>query len=190
MHWRLLLQVGTKFKFGQDHRIPGILVVSILSTGGPSRVTIQAVQQVEKDSAPLPFLPSSWRWSSSWWHRLIITTINILDTLHNDSRHLWLQTWLYKRCTSFLGIIIQMGHDVKGILKSYWWTSEQFFTLFYTKTVEREKFLTNWGRFLHFSDDMNQPDKNDSNYYRLWKMRTSLISSMMSMLNFTVHQNM
>jgi hypothetical protein len=26
-------------------------------------------------------------------------------------------------------------------------------------------------RFLHFSDSMNQPDKND-NYDRLWKMRT------------------
>jgi hypothetical protein len=27
-------------------------------------------------------------------------------------------------------------------------------------------------RFLYFSDNRNEPDETDENYYRLWKMRT------------------
>jgi hypothetical protein len=42
---------------------------------------------------------------------------------------------------------------------------------FYSNTMKREIFF-HILRFLHFSNNKNQPDKTDENYDRLWKMRT------------------
>jgi hypothetical protein len=38
----------------------------------------------------------------------------------------------------FLGIIIQMGHDIRDRLRDYWWTTEQFLTKFYCNTMKRD----------------------------------------------------
>jgi hypothetical protein len=47
-----------------------------------------------------------------------------------------------------LAILMQMGHDVINILKSYWSTAEQFCTPFYINIMKCDKFL-HILRFLH-----------------------------------------
>jgi hypothetical protein len=67
-----------------------------------------------------------------------------------------------------------MGHtvyDVKDTLKSYRLAAEQFLTPFYTNTIKHYRFF-HIPRLLHFSENMKQADKNESNYDRFWKMRT------------------
>ncbi|PNF43126.1 hypothetical protein B7P43_G18025 [Cryptotermes secundus] len=71
----------------------------------------------------------------------------------------------------FLGIIIQMGHDIRDRLTDYWSTAEQFATPFYSKTMKRDRFL-HILRFLHFADNRTEIDRNDDSYDRLWKIRT------------------
>jgi hypothetical protein len=41
----------------------------------------------------------------------------------------------------FLGIIIQMGHDIRDRIKDYWSTAEQFHTPFYSNAMKRDRFL-------------------------------------------------
>ncbi|PNF42225.1 hypothetical protein B7P43_G05522, partial [Cryptotermes secundus] len=67
----------------------------------------------------------------------------------------------------FLGIIIQMGHDIRDRLKDYWSTVEQFATPFYSNTMKHDHFL-HILRFLHFAGNNTETDRND----RLWKVRT------------------
>jgi hypothetical protein len=71
----------------------------------------------------------------------------------------------------FLPIVLQMGHNQRDRLKDYWSTLEQYFMAFYRNTMKRDIFL-HFLRFLHFSDNKNEPDKTDENYERLWKIRT------------------
>jgi hypothetical protein len=71
----------------------------------------------------------------------------------------------------FISFVLQMGHDQKDRLKDYWSTLEQFFMAFYGNTMKRDRLL-HILRFLHFSDNKNEPYKTDENYDRLWKMRT------------------
>jgi len=70
-----------------------------------------------------------------------------------------------------LSIIIQMGHDVSDALKHYWLTLQQFYMPFYSSTIKHKEFF-HILRFLHFSDNMNQPDKNNNNYDKLCKIKT------------------
>jgi hypothetical protein len=49
--------------------------------------------------------------------------------------------------------------------------STKHFTAFYSNTMKRERFF-HILRFLHISNNKNQPDKADEIYDRLWKMRT------------------
>jgi len=58
------------------------------------------------------------------------------------------------------------------MLKGHWLIAEQFFTPFHINTIKYDLFLFHILRLLHFSDNMNQPDKNDNNYDKLWKIRT------------------
>ncbi|PNF23240.1 hypothetical protein B7P43_G18268 [Cryptotermes secundus] len=71
----------------------------------------------------------------------------------------------------FLGIIIQMGHDIRDTLKDYWSTAEQFATPFYSNTMKRDRFL-HILRFLHFADKSTETDRNVHSYDRLRKIRT------------------
>jgi len=70
----------------------------------------------------------------------------------------------------FLSIRIQMVHGIRDTLKGYWFTLEQFYTLFCSNIMKCDWFI-HILRFLHLNDNMNQPDKNGS-CDRLWKMRT------------------
>ncbi|KAG8233829.1 hypothetical protein J437_LFUL008051 [Ladona fulva] len=69
-----------------------------------------------------------------------------------------------------LAIILQMGHDVRDSLRDYWSTLHQFNTPFYSSTIRRDRFL-HILRFLHFSDNSKEPNKDDEDYDRLWKIR-------------------
>jgi len=82
-------------------------------------------------------------------------------------------------------MIIQKGHDIKETLRSYWSTAEQFCTPFYSNTMKCNS-IFHILRFLHFSDNMNQPDEKDRNYDRLWKLRTIFDHSGALVVNFTV----
>jgi hypothetical protein len=88
----------------------------------------------------------------------------------------------------FISIVLQMGHDQRDRLKDHWSTLEQFFMAFYGNTMKRDRFL-HILRFLHFSDNKNEPYKTDENHDRLWKMRTIFDSSMAHMLNITAQLN-
>jgi hypothetical protein len=63
-----------------------------------------------------------------------------------------------------------MGHDVRDRFRDYWTWTEQFFTPFYPNTMTLDRFL-HILRYLHFTDNDNEGDKNDENYDRLWKIR-------------------
>jgi hypothetical protein len=71
----------------------------------------------------------------------------------------------------FLGIIIQMGHDIRDRIKDYWSTAEQFHRPFYSNTMKRDRFL-HILLFLHYTDNNMEIDKQADNYDRLWKIRT------------------
>jgi hypothetical protein len=71
----------------------------------------------------------------------------------------------------FLGIIIQMDHYIRDRIRDYWVTAEQFLTSFYSNTLKRNRFFLIL-RFLHFSDNNIEIDKQADNYDRLWKIRT------------------
>jgi hypothetical protein len=36
----------------------------------------------------------------------------------------------------FVTIIVQMGHNKRGMLKDYWWTLEEYFMAFYRNTMK------------------------------------------------------
>ena len=71
---------------------------------------------------------------------------------------------------SFLAIIILMGHNLHDRLRDYWATSDHFYTPFYSSVMKRDRYF-HILRFLHFTDNKNEPDKKDENYNRLWKIR-------------------
>jgi len=48
-----IMEVEPKFKFGQDHNSPGVLVMSVLVTGGLSGLRIQGTSHVNKDSTSI-----------------------------------------------------------------------------------------------------------------------------------------
>jgi hypothetical protein len=51
-----------------------------------------------------------------------------------------------------LGVIIQMGHEIRDRLRYYWTTAEQLLTSFYSNTLQRDPFFYYILRFLHFTD--------------------------------------
>jgi hypothetical protein len=76
---------------------------------------------------------------------------------------------------SFLGIIIQVGHDIRDKMRDYWATAEQFITYFYSNTLKRGRFL-HILLFLHFTNNNAKIDKQADNYDRLWRIRTNFES--------------
>ena len=63
----------------------------------------------------------------------------------------------------FWGIIVQMGHNQRDMLKGYWSTLDQCLLAFYRNTMNRDRFY-HILRFLHFSDNKYDCDKTDKNY--------------------------
>ena len=70
----------------------------------------------------------------------------------------------------FLAITIQMGHCIRDKLTDYWSRAENFYTSFYSNAMKWDRFF-HILRFLHFTDNKNEPDMADENSDRLWKMR-------------------
>jgi hypothetical protein len=77
--------------------------------------------------------------------------------------------------------------DVEDTLKSYLSTAEQFFLPFYINTMKHDRFL-HILRLIHFSDSMNQSDKNGNKCDTL-ENDNSLIISVTLKLNFTLRLN-
>jgi hypothetical protein len=93
-----------------------------------------------------------------------------LDTLGNDDGSSKLSDVTVQEMNVFLALIIQMGYGKWDTLKDYWSTLEHFCRTFYSNMMKCDRFFFNILRFLHFCDNMNQPDKTDNNYDRLWKI--------------------
>jgi hypothetical protein len=139
-------------------------------TGDPSGLRQSQAPTVNKHSTPL-----------SVFMLFFLDIIQLLVVETNRYYRQYLDTLKKRRSPlpdvtmqemySFLAIILQMGHDIKDTLKAYWSTSEQFSTPFYGKTMKRDRFF-HILRFLHFSNNRNEPDKTDNKFDRLWKMRT------------------
>ena len=70
----------------------------------------------------------------------------------------------------FFAIIIQMGHDQRDCLKDYWSREEQYFTPFYSNKMVPDRFF-HILRFLHFENNDNPPNRDDSYYDKLWNIR-------------------
>jgi len=70
----------------------------------------------------------------------------------------------------FLAITIQMGQCIRDKLTDYWSGAYNFLTPFYGNAMKRDRFF-HILRFLHFSDNRNEPDMMDENSDRLWKLR-------------------
>jgi hypothetical protein len=70
----------------------------------------------------------------------------------------------------FLALTIQMGHGVKDKLTDFWSTLEQVCTPFYGTIMNRDRYL-HILRYLHFTDNRNEPDRTDENFDILWKIR-------------------
>ena len=70
----------------------------------------------------------------------------------------------------FLAITIQMGHCIRDKLTDCWSRAENFYTSFYSNAMKRDRFF-HILRFLHFTDNKNEPYMTDGNSDRLWKMR-------------------
>jgi len=138
------------------------------STGSPSELRIQESLHVKKDSKPITvFL----LFFMEVIQLMLIAETNknysqYLDTFHNIGRCSLLPDMSVQDMYTYSAIIIQMGHDVKDTPKTYWFTAVKLLRPFYTDTMKCDRFLHRL-RFLHFSDNMNQPDKNDNNNGRL-----------------------
>ena len=78
-------------------------------------------------------------------------------------------TLLKPKCL-FLALTILMGHGVRDKLTDYWSTMDQLYTPFYDTMMKRGRYL-HMLRYLHFTDNRNEPDRTDEKYERLWKIR-------------------
>ena len=63
-----------------------------------------------------------------------------------------------------------MGHCIRDRLTDYWSRAENYHTAFYGNAMKRDRFF-HILRFLHFTDNENEPDMTDENADRLWKVR-------------------
>ena len=71
---------------------------------------------------------------------------------------------------AFLALTIQMGHGIRDKLTDYWATVDQLYTPLYGTMMKRDRYL-HILRYLHFTDNRNEPDRTDKNFDRLWKIR-------------------
>jgi len=78
-------------------------------------------------------------------------------------------TLLKPKCL-FLALTVQMGHGVRDKLTDCWSTLDQLYTPFYGTMMNRDRYL-HILRYLHFTDNRNEPDRTDENFDRLWKIR-------------------
>jgi hypothetical protein len=121
--------------------------------------------------------------SPCWWRRPISVNINTQISLTKDLFYHLMS--LNLKCL-FLAIITQMKYNTRGNLKDYLFTTEQFFSPFYEKTM-RCNTLLHTLRFLQFSNSENDPDNNDGKPRHIqtcWMMHTQYF---MPILNIWLH---
>ena len=82
----------------------------------------------------------------------------------------------------FLALTIQMGHGVRDKLTDFWSTLDQLYTPFYSTMMNQDRYL-HILRYLHFTDNRNEPDRTDEIFDRLWK-----IQDLFEILNDTFFQ--
>ena len=70
----------------------------------------------------------------------------------------------------FLALTIQTRHGISDKLSDYLATVDQLCTPFYGTMMKRDRYL-HILRYLHFTDNRNEPDRKDENFDRLWKIR-------------------
>jgi hypothetical protein len=90
---------------------------------------------------------------------------------------------------TFFALISQMGHDQHGSLKNYCSREEQYCTPFYSNVMACDRFF-HILRFLHFENNDDLPNRDDPDYYRLWKIRKvldTLNNTFCEMYNPTEH---
>ena len=63
-----------------------------------------------------------------------------------------------------------MGHSVRDKLTDYCATVDQLYTHFYGTMMKRERYL-HILRYLHFTDNRNEPDRTEEYFDRLWNIR-------------------
>ena len=69
----------------------------------------------------------------------------------------------------FLALTIQIRHYIQDKPTDYWAMTNQFHTSFYSSTMKRDRYL-HILRFLHFTDNKNEPDMMDEKSDQSWKM--------------------
>ncbi|KAG8233613.1 hypothetical protein J437_LFUL001024 [Ladona fulva] len=143
---------------------------SILFSGEQSGFRREEVLHIERDSSPgAIFL----LFFTEIIHLLVEETKTYyrqyVDSLGEDEGSSLSPDVTTDKMFSFLAFI-QMGHDLRDTRKDYWSTLEQFHMPFYRNVMPPNRFM-HILKFLHFSDKCNQPDKNDDEYDRFWKLR-------------------
>ena len=103
------------------------------------------------------------KFSLCWWWRLTATTIDRLDDGLSPEPDVTEAVMFV-----FLALTIQMGHGVRDKLTDYRATVEQLYTPFYGTMMKRDRYLPIL-RYLHFTDNRNEPDRTDENFDRPWK---------------------
>jgi hypothetical protein len=86
----------------------------------------------------------------------------------------------------FLVLIIQTGHNTVDSLEDC--TMEKFYMPFYSNTVKCTRFL-HILCFLHFTDNNEQPNRNEENYDRLWKLKLFLTYCVTPTPDFITYPN-
>ena len=66
--------------------------------------------------------------------------------------------------------IMKMGHCKRDQLTKYWSRAYNYHTTFYGNCMKWDRFF-HILRYLHFTDNKNEPDMTDENSDRLWKIR-------------------
>jgi len=70
----------------------------------------------------------------------------------------------------FLALTIQMGQGVRDKMTDYRATVDQLYTPFYGTMMKWDRYL-HILRYIHFTDNRNEPDRTDENFDRPWKIR-------------------
>jgi hypothetical protein len=69
------------------------------------------------------------------------------------------QEILMRYMFSFFALLLQMGHDHKPSLKSYWTNDELYHIAFYSNVMSRRRLLTIL-KYLHFTNNETPPAEN------------------------------
>lgn len=106
-----------------------------------------------------------------------VTDVLVLETIRHYHQHLDrrdrtpspLPGITNSKMFLFQTITVQIGHDICDRLRDYWTSAAQFFTPLYPSTTTQDHFL-HILRYIHFTDNDKEVNKNNDNYDRPWKI--------------------